>query len=143
MIGRAVGEFMRTIRRADLNITTAEWVGLASRTDSPVARTRTVLASRDPVALDYHAAKYLLYPNSRLRIHNPDRRSSPLREYLERCADTGAGVLDEGRVRVLSSDLGTRRMQSEKELSVRGETAWGSDPKALMKYWILRYLKNG
>jgi hypothetical protein len=138
MIGNAVGEFMRTIRRADLNITTAEWTGLSSRTEGPVAHTRAVLASTDPVALDYHAAKYLLYLNSRLGIHDPDRSNGPLRQYLERCADTGAGVLDEGRAKVMSYDLAVRRMQFENELPVRGEITWGRDPKALLKYLVLR-----
>ena len=142
MIGKAVGAFMRTIRRADLNITTAEWVGLSSRTDGPVARTRAVLASADPVALDYHASKYLLYPHSKRRIHNPDQSNSPLREYLQKCAETGAGVLDEGRVKAVSYDLAAQRMQSEKEMAIRGEISWGRDPKALLKYWVLRWLKN-
>jgi hypothetical protein len=44
MLGAAIGMFMQTIRKADLNITTAEWVGLSSRTDPPVVQTRAVLA---------------------------------------------------------------------------------------------------
>jgi hypothetical protein len=74
MLGAEVGVFMNAIRRADLNITTAEWTGLASRVDPPAARTRAVLASSDPVALDYHAFKYVLYPNSGIKVHNPDER---------------------------------------------------------------------
>ena len=138
MIGRAVGTYLKTIRPADLNIVTAEWVGLSSRTDPPVARTRAVLASTDPVALDFHAAKYLLYANSKLGIHDPSRRGSPAREYLEECAKTGAGTHDESRVRVQSYDLAARRLQGEKEMAVRGEIIWGTDPKALLKYWVLR-----
>jgi hypothetical protein len=42
-------------RKADLNIISAEWTGLSSRTDPPIARTQAVLASIDPVALDYLA----------------------------------------------------------------------------------------
>ena len=77
MLGKEIGTFMKTIRKADLNITTAEWVGLSSRTDPPVVQTKAVLASTDPVALDYHAAKYLLFPNSNLAIHNLKTQKDP------------------------------------------------------------------
>lgn len=40
MIGAEIAVFMNTIRKAVLNITTAEWVGLASRTDPPDAKER-------------------------------------------------------------------------------------------------------
>jgi hypothetical protein len=141
MIGRAVGTYLRTIRRADLNITTAEWVGLASRTDTPVAHTRVVMASGDPVALDYHAAKYLLFPNSKLAIHDPERRGSPAREYLEQCAVETGGELYKNRVKVVSYDLAARRMQTEKDFEVRGAIHWGADPKALLKYLVFKYWK--
>ena len=61
MIGAEIGMFLNTIRKADLNITTAEWIELSSRTESPVARTKAFLASSDPVALDFHATNYLLF----------------------------------------------------------------------------------
>ena len=51
-LGGAVGHFMKTIRRADLNIITAEYAGHEGRRKSP-AHTKMVLASTDPVALDY------------------------------------------------------------------------------------------
>jgi hypothetical protein len=140
MIGRAVGTYLKTIRRADLNIITAEWVGLASRTNLPAARTRTVLASFDPVALDFHAAKYLLYANSKLWFHDPEKKGSPAREYLRECSKTGGGNFDEKWMRVLSYDLAARRIQPETELSVRGEIRWGKDPNSLMKYLVMRYL---
>ena len=98
MIGAEIGMFMSTVRKADLNITTAEWVGLASRTEPPVAHTRSVLACSDPVALDYHAAKYLLYPNSNIEIHNPDYRIGPLSQYLCKCSEYGGGLVDESYV---------------------------------------------
>jgi len=37
MLGGEIGTFMNTVRKADLNITTAHWTGLASRTDLPTA----------------------------------------------------------------------------------------------------------
>ncbi|MBN1836553.1 MAG: hypothetical protein JW820_11930 [Spirochaetales bacterium] len=137
MIGRAVGAFMRTIRRADLNICTAEWVGLASRTEMPAARTRAVAACGDAVALDYHCAKHVLYPNSGIGVHNPDARRRPLHAYLRECAGLCGGVLDEGRVNIVSYDLESRRFQDRNDLTVRGPIRWGTDPKTLLKYLYL------
>ncbi|MBW1982973.1 MAG: DUF362 domain-containing protein, partial [Deltaproteobacteria bacterium] len=138
MLGKAVGFFMKSIRKADLNITTAEWLGLVSRTEPPVARTRAVLASTDPVALDFHGAKYLLYPNSKLWIHNPEDERSPLYQYLLECARAGGGIIDETQVAVKSYDLGRQRFQKEKELVLRAERQWGTDFKMLLKYFVLR-----
>ncbi|MBI5586029.1 MAG: DUF362 domain-containing protein [Deltaproteobacteria bacterium] len=143
MIGRAVGTYLRTIRKADLNIITAEWVGLADRTEPPVARTRMVLAGSDPVALDYHAAKHVLFPHSKLGLHDPGRKGSPARAYLEQCATETGGQLDESRVRVVSYDQASRRMQTGEELAVRGKISWGTEPKALLKYLKFRYRQQG
>jgi len=139
MLGAAIGMFMRMIRKADLNITTAEWVGLSSRIDPPVVQTKAVLASTDPVALDYHAAKYVLFPNSRISLHNPDYEKGPLRQYLQKCAEHGGGILDERYVAVKSYDFGTSKFQDDADLVVIGEKQWGSDPKTLLKYMLLRY----
>ncbi len=140
MLGKEIGVFMKTIRRADLNITTAEWTGLASRTDPPVARTRAVLASTDPVALDYHAFKYVLYPNSKASIHNPDDPKSPVYEYLRKCAEEGGGVFDERHVDVKSFDFKKNELQDNRDLMVWGEKDWGKNPKVILKYLLLRYV---
>ena len=139
MLGTEVGVFLKTIRKADLNITTAEWVGLSSRVDPPVAHTRTVLACSDPVALDYHATKYILFPNSRLAIHNPDDPNSPLHQYLVKCAEAGGGMFDEKHVKVETYDFKKRVLQEDTELLVRGNRTWGHSPGAIMKYLVLRY----
>jgi hypothetical protein len=138
MLGAEIAVFMKSIRKADLNITTAEWVGLASRTEPPVAHTRAVMACTDPVALDYHAAKYFLYPNSGVPLHNPDDNKGPLREYLQKCAEHGGGILDEGHVAVKSYDFRKRMFQDDADLVVVGERQWGSDPKSLLKFMLLR-----
>ena len=137
MLGAEIGAFLKTTRKADLNITTAEWIGLSSRTDPPVAHTRAVLTCTDPVALDYHATRYLLYPNSKLTIHNPDDKS-PLRQYLVKCAEAGAGIFDERHVKVESYDFKKRSLQKDDELVIIGEKTWGTNPKALLKYLVLR-----
>jgi hypothetical protein len=112
MIGAEIAVFMNTIRKADLNITTAEWVGLSSRTDLPVARTRAVLACEDPVALDFHATKYILFPNSKIPVHNPNDSESPMHQYLMKCAEHGGGEIDESKVDVKSWDFEKGRFQS-------------------------------
>lgn len=137
-MGAEVAMFMNTIRKADFNIIAAEWVGLASRTEPPVNHTRAVLVSTDPVALDYHAAKYLLFANSSIQIHNPDNEQSPFRHYLIKCAESGGGVLDETQVEVKSYDLSTNSFQKDDNLVIRGETSWGSDLKTLYKYLKFR-----
>jgi hypothetical protein len=139
MIGAEIGVFMSTIRRPDLNIVTAEWVGLSTRTEPPVARTRAVLACTDPVALDFHSAKYVLYPNSGVRFHNPDDPESPTHQYLKACAEHGGGIFDEGKVAVTSFDLRAGRLQSNDELVIAADRQWGTDPKAILKYLLFRY----
>jgi len=143
MLGKEIGVFMKTIRKADLNITTAEWIGLSSRIDPPIAHTRAVLACTDPVALDYHAAKYLLYPNSKLSIHDPDNQKSPVRQYLMKCAEENAGILDERSVKVTSYDFKTKSLQTDNNLIITGERKWRSNPKAILKYLFLRYWNSG
>ncbi len=139
MIGAQIGVFLNTVRRADLNITTAQWIGLSSRTDPPVAQTKAVIACTDPVALDYHCTRYLLHPNSQIRFHDPDRPGGALHQYLQACAEHGGGVFDERRVAVKSFDFKSGRLQTDDELVVVGEKQWGRDPKALAKYLVLRY----
>ena len=98
-----------------------------------------MLASIDPVAVDYHATKYLLFPNSKLSIHNPDDPKGPLYRDLKACAEQFGGVFDERRVKVESYDFKKERLQKDDDLAVIGETTWGTNPKALLKYFVLRY----
>ncbi len=101
---------MRTIRKADLNIVTAEWVGWGSRTDvSKATRMRTILASTDPIALDYYGARYLIYPLSGdERNHNPDNPDSYVRKFLELTLRVlGEGAMDMDRIRVHEYRFGT------------------------------------
>lgn len=138
LMGAEVAMFMNSIRKADLNIIAAEWIGLASRTEPPVAHTKTVMVSTDPVALDYHATKYLLYPNSGIPLHNPDYEESPLRHYLIKCSENGGGVFDDTQVSVKSYDLKTNSFQTDDNLVVIGEIIWGSHLKTLNKYLKFR-----
>lgn len=99
--GGAVGHFMRTIRQADLNIIAAEYTGHEGRLETPV-RTKTVLASSDPVALDYYAARHVLLPlgGSKAKYNDPDWKEGPFRKFLERCHAEGIGTLNENEIQV-------------------------------------------
>ncbi|MFZ5516567.1 MAG: DUF362 domain-containing protein [Candidatus Zhuqueibacterota bacterium] len=104
--GGAVGRFMQTIRKADLNIIAAEYVGYEGRLEPPI-RTRTVLASIDPVALDYYAAKHVLLPlgGSKAKFNDPDWKEGPFRKFLERCQGEGVGTLCEEDMIVLEESV--------------------------------------
>ena len=95
-LGGAVGHFMKTIRKADLNIIAAEYAGHEGRKRAPI-HTKTVLASTDPVALDYYAGKYVLFPlgGKRAAQNNPDNTWGTFRKYLDVCHAQGVGTLDE------------------------------------------------
>jgi hypothetical protein len=140
MLGAEVGYFLKTVRRPDLNITTAEYCGLVGRLGLPVARPKVVAASTDPVALDFHMAKYVLFPNSRIFHHNPEHPRSPAAQYLRECARAGDYCYDEARVRVQAFDLASGKLQSDDALAVRCKREWGTNARALLKYIALRVL---
>lgn len=107
-MGGAVAAFMKYVRKADLNIVTAEWVGFASRKDPKLAvKTKTIIAGVDPVALDYYGTKHILYPlgGPAAHLNNPDDAQGPLRKYLEKCSLEGGGILDEERINVHGFDF--------------------------------------
>jgi hypothetical protein len=140
MLGAEVGYFLKTVRRPFLNITTAEYCGLVDRLGLPAARTRAVAASTDPVALDFHTAKYILFANSGISKHNPEYRGSPVAQYLERCARAGEYIYDETRVEVRSFDFATGRLQGDEELAIKVDREWGGNIRSLLKYTALRVL---
>jgi hypothetical protein len=107
-----IGYFMKMIRKADLNIVTAEWVGWGDRINIENAtQLQTILASTDPIALDYYGAKYLLFPLSRNSdYHDPDKKDSSVRKFLELALEaSGEGTLDEKRMKVFEYDFKSHR----------------------------------
>lgn len=113
-IGGCVGYFMRTVRKPDLNIITADWTGYGSRTDAELKeRTRTIIASTDPVALDYIAGKEIIQPvtlknakGSDFELFNdPDNPKSPFRKFLIACNNEGIGTLDENKIKIIRYDF--------------------------------------
>ena len=74
-LGETIGKMMVSVRTPVLNILDAIWVSQASLTGYPVSattRSNQLLASQDPVALDYWAAKNVLYPIDNNLRHRPD-----------------------------------------------------------------------
>ena len=138
MLGLEIGIFLNTIRKPDLNITPAEWVGLSTRTEPPVAHTRAICASTNPVALDYHCAKYILHPNSHIRLHDPEYAQGPFYADLATCAKASNFIFDERYVDIQSYDFSKMRIQRDNELAVIGNTTWGSNIKSLLKYFVNR-----
>jgi len=103
-----ISHFIKTIRKADLNILTAHWVGWGSRTDPAKAtKMRTILCSTDPMALDYYGAKYLVYPLSQNKtFHDPDNHHSPIKKFLDLALETlGQGTIDEENMKMFRHDF--------------------------------------
>ncbi len=80
-LGETCGKMMVSVRPPVLNIIDAIWVSHAAITGFPATATRqcnTLVASQDPVALDYWAAKHLLYPIDGNPRHHPDHENIQL-----------------------------------------------------------------
>ena len=74
-LGETCGRMISVVRQPVLNIIDAIWVSHNSLAGEPVKATTPVnqiLASQDPVALDYWAAKYILFPIDANERHHPD-----------------------------------------------------------------------
>lgn len=74
-LGETCGKMMVAVRTPVLNIMDAIWVSHAALTGYPASattRVNTILASQDPIALDYWSAKYVLYPIDDNERHHPD-----------------------------------------------------------------------
>ena len=75
--GRVWGEMLARVRMPTLNILDCTWVSLRNHYGFPACNTsrlNRLLAGTDPVALDYWASKYIVYPLSGLANQHPDRR---------------------------------------------------------------------
>lgn len=102
-----IGHFIKTIKKADINIVTAEWVGWGSRTDiTKAAQAKTILVSTDPFALDYVGAKNIVLPISKNnRLHDPENFESPIHKYLLLALNAcGSGTIDPANINIRSYD---------------------------------------
>lgn len=74
-LGETCGKMVVSVCTPVLNIIDAIWVSQSSLKGYPEEKTfraNQVLASQDPVALDYWAAKYILFPVDNNSRHHPD-----------------------------------------------------------------------
>jgi len=77
-LGETSGKMMTSVRPPVLNIIDATWVSHLALSGYPAYNTRemnSLVASQDPVALDYWAAKYLIYPIDGNPRHHPDNEN--------------------------------------------------------------------
>jgi uncharacterized protein (DUF362 family) len=112
-LGVHCGKMITDVRAPTLNILDCIWVTQVKWAGYPseyTTRLDQLLASVDPIALDYWASKHLLYPIDNNIEHHPDK-FDPLREYLIDARDvinskggiSGQKVsLDESEIEVLS-----------------------------------------
>ena len=88
-LGQHCGEMIAKVRAPALNILDCIWVTQVAWAGYPpenTTRLDQLLASIDPVALDYWAAKYLLYPIDNNEEHHPDK-FAVLRNHLIQARD--------------------------------------------------------
>ena len=74
-LGETCGKMVVSVRTPVLNILDAIWVSHASLSGYPAGatfRANQLLAGQDPVALDYWAARYILFPIDGNTRHHPD-----------------------------------------------------------------------
>lgn len=112
--GGALGYFMKHVRLPDLNIITAEWVGWGSRVEIEKSfHPKTILASRDPVALDYMAAREVLLPGTPAQetssegyryqeLNNPDIKDGPFHNFLDETKKQGVGTLAVEKIHLIT-----------------------------------------
>ena len=110
--GGVLGKYMKLIRPADLHIITAIKVGWGARIDPDMAaRTDTLLASTDPVALDYWAAANLLAKATReagaddhfVELNDPSHHEGPFWRFIEECRRELGGTTDPALITVVES----------------------------------------
>jgi hypothetical protein len=91
-LGETCGKMMVSVHTPVLNIMDAIWVSQGALTGYPASATTradTILASQDPVALDYWSAKYVLYPIDNNERHRPDHAG--INAWLTAARDTIVG----------------------------------------------------
>ena len=75
-----MGRMMAEVIYPDLNLIDANYIGVSSRGPASsyenAYKADLVLAGRDPIALDYYAGKYVLYPLTKFERHHPDCRDA-------------------------------------------------------------------
>ncbi len=134
-LGETAGKMAAAVRTPVLNIIDAIWVSHLSITGYPASTTfrlNQILASQDPVALDYWAAKHILYPIDQNPRHHPDYPG--IAAWLAAARDTinglggladpeggilvGAPTADEREMLVLSADVNGDGTTDSRDLGI-------------------------
>ncbi len=129
-LGETCGKMMVSVRPPVLNIVDAIWVSHKSITGFPADTTsqlNTLVASQDPVALDYWAAKYVLYPIDGNPRHHPDH------ENIQRWLAAAESTIN-GRGGLYHPEWGIRAgmvTRSESNMAVHYAAAGPADALAL------------
>ena len=80
-----MGRMMAQVIYPDLNLIDANYIGVSSRGPASsyesAYKSDLVLAGRDPIALDYYAGKYILYPLTEFERHHPDSQETKRTSY--------------------------------------------------------------
>lgn len=115
--GGVLGHFMTTVKYPDLNIIAADLVGWGDRRDLNRAfKPKALLISTDPVALDYIAAKEVLWPGTPegetersgvmlKKLNNPDDHEGPFYKFLLETNRQGVGNLDPLKINVFRKQI--------------------------------------
>ena len=116
--GGALGYFIANVRAPDLNVIAAELVGWGDRKNLAKAfRPKAILASVDPVALDYIAARDILLPGTPedareesgvliRRLNDPDNVDGPFHRFLLETHRQGIGNVNPENINVIRSAAG-------------------------------------
>jgi len=100
-LGETCGKMMASVHTPVLNIMDAIWVSQSALSGYPASATRridTIVASQDPVAIDFWTAKHVLYPIDSNDRHHPT--FAGINAWLTAACDTinaGGGFAQTGR----------------------------------------------
>lgn len=136
----AVGMYLNTIRHATLNVLSAEWVGDRDRLGT---HTKTVIASKDPAALSYYAAKYLYYPLNSSPSLDPDNHNGRFGKFLRTFHAQGIGTININEIMVHKYDFDNPTIQrSDIDKKIR-DLKEGKATEQEVKDLIEQYMQQG
>jgi len=133
-LGETCGKMMASVRAPVLNIMDAIWVSHKALEGWPsynTVRVNQLLASQDPAALDYWAAKYTLYPINNNARHHPD--FSGIQAWLQSAVTTinSRGGLQDSQQGIQVGNV----TASESQMSTHTRTAEHAHKKDLVGSW--------
>jgi len=151
-LGNTCGKMVVSVRTPVMNIIDAIWVSHGSLSGYPANttfRANQILASQDPVALDYWAAKYILHPITNLPQHLPT--FSGIDQWLTTARDmingrgglfnSGSGIQaglvtkSEGEMSVLMYKVSSRLVDFDGD--GKTDILWQHTPSGVVAIWLM------